>query len=63
MIFFRWKLYFDKLFVRFLEKVGFGFFLVCVIVIKFDFIFLIYVFFNVYCVLVCIFFCIMYILY
>lgn len=44
MIFFRSKLYFDKLFIRFLEKIGFGFFLVCVIVLIFDFVELILVF-------------------
>lgn len=63
MIPLRRKLYSDKLFVRFSEKVGLGFLLVRVIAIKFDFIFSTYVFFNVYCVLVCTFFCIMYIPY
>lgn len=63
MIPLRRKLYSDKLFVRFSEKVGLGFLLVRVIAIKFDFVFSTYVFFNVYCVLVCTFFCIMYIPY
>lgn len=61
MIPLRRKLYSDKLFVRFSEKVGLGFLLVRVIAIKFDFVYSTYVFFNVYCVLVCTIFCIMYI--
>lgn len=59
----RRKLYSDKLFVRFSEKVGLGFLLVRVIAVKFDFVYSTYVFFNVYCVIVCTFFCIMYIPY
>lgn len=62
MIFFRSKLYFDKLFIRFLEKIGFVFFLVCVIVLEFDFVYLILLFFNIYCVLVGVFFIMMCIL-
>lgn len=59
----RRKLYSDKLFVRFSEKVGLGFLLVRFFAIKFDFVYSTYVFFNVYCILVCTFFCIMYIPY
>lgn len=59
----RRKLYSDKLFVRFSEKIGLGFLLVRVVAIKFDFIYSANVFFNVYCVLICTFFCIMYIPY
>lgn len=59
----RRKLYSDKLFVRFSEKVGLGFLLVRLVAIKFDFIYSANVFFNVYCVLICTFFCIMYIPY
>lgn len=59
----RSKLYSDKLFVRFSEKVGFGFLFVRFIVLRFDFVYSTYIFFNVYCFLVCLFFSIMYIPY
>lgn len=59
----RSKLYSDKLFVRFSEKFGLGFLFVRVIALRFDFVYSTYIFFNVYCVLVCTFFCIMYIPY
>lgn len=61
MIPLRSKLYSDKLFVRFSEKIGLVFFLVRVIAIKFYFVYSSLVFFNIYCVLVCVFFCMMYI--
>lgn len=57
----RSKLYSDKLFVKFSEKVGLAFLCVCLIALKFDDVYSAYVFFNVYCVLICTFFCIMYI--
>lgn len=49
------------MFVRFSEKIGLVFFLVRVIAIKFYFVYSSLVFFNIYCVLVCVFFCMIYI--
>lgn len=57
----RSNLYSDKLFVKFSGKVGLAFLFVCFVALKFDDVHSVYVFFNVYCVLVCTVFCIMYI--
>lgn len=57
----RSNLFSDKLFVKFSGKVGLAFLFVCFVALKFDDVYSVYVFFNVYCVLVCTFFCIMYI--
>lgn len=59
----RRKLYSDKLFVRFSEKVGLRFLFVRFIALRFDSVYSTYIFFNVYCFLVCLFFSIMYIPY
>lgn len=59
----RSKLYTDKLFVRFSEKIGLGFLFVRLVALQFNIVYSTYIFFNLYCVLVCTFFCAMYIPY
>lgn len=58
----RRKYYFEKIFVEFLVIVGIVCILIWYVVFSFDNVYLIYIFFNVYCVLVCIFYCILLVL-
>lgn len=57
----RKKLYSDKLFVRLSEKVGLVFLLLLFTALWFNIVHSTLIFFNAYCFIVCIFFCIMYI--